>query len=113
MSKRVRNSKEKRVLYGLNVFGVTRIFCNQRTVISKKDSKKYTFEEYTTSVSRKDENGKYTNLYIPIYFEKGLDKPENNSLIILYESNLFVSGNKGYERIALYVKQWDYYDDEE
>ena len=112
MSKRARNSKEKGVLYGLNVFGVTRIFCNQRTVISKRDSKKYTFEEYTTSVSRKDENGKYTNIYIPVYFEKGLDKPENNSLIRLQESNLFVSGNKGYERIALYVKQWDYYDEE-
>lgn len=110
MSKRVR--KEKKTLYGMYVVGVTRIFCNERTVRSKKDGKKYTFEDYTTTVSRKDENGKYTNIYIPVYFEKGLDKPENNSLIRLQESNLFVSGNKGYERIALYVKQWDYYDEE-
>ena len=110
MSKRVR--KEKRVLYGMYVVGVIRVFCNERTVRSKKDGKEYTFEEYTTTISRKEENGKYTNLYVPVFFEKGLDKPENNSLIMLQESNLFVSGNKGYERIALYVKQWDYHDEE-
>jgi len=110
MSKRVR--KEKRVLYGMYVVGVIRVFCNERTVRSKKDGKEYTFEEYTTTISRKEENGKYTNLYVPVFFEKGLDKPENNSLIMVQESNLFVSGNKGYERIALYVKQWDYHDEE-
>ena len=110
MSIRVRSAK--RVLYGMYVVGVIRVFCNERTVRSKKDGKEYTFEEYTTTISRKEENGKYTNLYVPVFFERGLDKPENNSLIMLQESNLFVSGNKGYERIALYVKQWDYHDEE-
>ena len=110
MSKRPRNSKESKVRYGLNVNGITRVFCKERTVKSKKDGKEYTFEEYTTTISRKDENGNYTNLYIPVFFAKGLDKPENNSVIILQESNLFVSGNAGYERISLYVKQWDYVD---
>ena len=110
MSKRARNSKENKFMYGMYVVGVTRVFCNERTVKSKKDGKKYTFEEYFTSVSRKEENGKYTNIYIPVFFEKGLDKPENNSVIELQESNLFVSGNAGYERISLYVKQWDYVD---
>ena len=112
MSKRARNSKGSKVKYGLYVVGVTRVFCNEREVKSKKDGKVYSFEDYTTSISRKEENGKYTNLYIPVFFAKDLDKPENNSVIKLQESNLFVSGNSGYERIALYVKQWDYEDEE-
>lgn len=107
MSKRARNSK---VRYGMNVTGVTRMFCRERTVKSKKDGKEYNFEEYTTTISRKEEDGNYTNLYIPVFFAKDLDKPENNSVIILHDSNLFVSGNAGYERISLYVKQWDYAD---
>ena len=106
MSKRARNSK---VRYGMYVSGITRMFCREKTVKSRKGGE-YTFEEYTTTISRKDENGEYTNLYIPVFFAKGLDKPENNSVIILQESNLFVSGNAGYERISLYVKQWDYAD---
>ena len=106
MSKRARNSK---VRYGMNVSGITRMFCREKTVKSRKGGE-YTFEEYTTTISRKDENGEYTNLYIPVFFAKGLDKPENNSVIILQDSNLFVSGNAGYERISLYVKQWDYAD---
>ena len=105
MSKRARNSK---VRYGMNVVGVTRMFCREKTVKSKKDGKKYTFEEYSTSISRREEDCNYTNLYIPVFFAKGLDKPENNSVVELQDSNLFVSGNEGYERISLYVKQWDY-----
>ena len=108
MSKRPRNSKKSKVRYGMSVNGITRIFCRERTVKSKKDGKKYSFEEYSTTISRKEEDGNYTNLYIPVFFAKDLDKPENNSVIILQESNLFVSGNEGYERISLYVKQWDY-----
>ena len=107
MSKRARNSK---VRYGMNVNGITRVFCKEKTVKSKKDGKKYTFEEYSTSISRREEDGNYTNLYIPVFFAKGLDKPENNSVVRLEDSNLFVSGNAGYERISLYVKQWDYVD---
>ena len=107
MSKRARNSK---VRYGMNVNGITRVFCREKTVKSKKDGKKYTFEEYSTSISRREEDGNYTNLYIPVFFAKGLDKPENNSVVELQDSNLFVSGNAGYERISLYVKQWDYED---
>ena len=107
MSKRARNSK---VRYGMSVNGITRVFCKEKTVKSKKDGKKYTFEEYTTTISRKDEDGNYTNLYIPVFFAKGLDKPENNSVVELQDSNLFVSGNAGYERISLYVKEWDYVD---
>lgn len=109
MSKRARNSKENKVNYGMNVIGVTRMFCREKTVKSRKGGE-YTFEEYTTTISRKEEDGTYTNLYIPVFFAKGLDKPENNAVVELKDSNLFVSGNAGYERISLYVKQWDYAD---
>ncbi len=106
MSKRARKSK---VRYGMNVVGVTRMFCREKTIKSKKGGE-YTIEEYTTTISRKEEDGNYTNLYIPVFFEKGLDKPENNSVVELQDSNLFVSGNSGYERISLYVKEWEYVD---
>ena len=109
MSKRARNSKGTRGRYGMYVIGETRIFCREKTVKSRKGGE-YTFEEYTTTISRLNEDGKYTNLYIPVFFAKGLDKPENNSVVELQDSNLFVSGNAGYERISLYVKQWDYAD---
>ena len=106
MSKRARKSK---VRYGMNVVGVTRMFCREKTVKSRKGGE-YTFEEYTTTISRLNEDGKYTNLYIPVFFAKGLYKPENNTVVELKDSNLFVSGNAGYERISLYVKEWEYAD---
>ena len=89
MSKRARNSKRSRVLYGMYVVGVTRVFCNEKPSNQKRMARNILLKNTPPLSSRKDENGKYTNLYIPVFFEKDLDKPENNSLIRLQEDLLF------------------------
>lgn len=40
------------------------------------EGKNGTFYRYTTSVSKKTQDGKYVNAYIPIYFSKKADAPD-------------------------------------
>ncbi len=93
--------------YGLSVVGVTRMWVNERTVKSRKTNKDVSWTEYTTSIGRKEEDGSYTNIYIPIFFAKELEKPDNDCLIGISEGNLFVTGNKDYEKLSLYVREYE------
>ncbi len=106
---RATKTEEKpKMNYGLFVIGNTRIFSREKTVQSKKTGDEVTFEEFTITISRKLEDGTYTNLYLPVFFAKDAERPENNTIIKVIESRLFVSGNGKYEKISLYIEQWDY-----
>lgn len=108
---RKRSTGKKGYVYGLFTIGITRIFARDKVIHAGKEDE-FTITEYTVSISKKDENGKYKNLYIPVFFGKNDERPENNTLIRVIEGRLFVSGNKGYERIGLFVKTWDYIEEE-
>ena len=103
---RKRNTEDKKNNYGLTVSGKIRVFSRVREV------KKYQFTDYTITISKKNaETGEYTNLYLPVFFGRDAEKPENNSVIDITSSRLFVSGNAGYEKIGLFVETWDYAED--
>ncbi len=108
---RGQNTKPKKYEYGLQVVGVTRMWVNEVSVKSKKNGQKYRWLKYVTSVGRKEEDGTYTNIYIPIFFAKDIDPPEDDCLIAITSANIFITGNEGYEELSLYVKDYSIVDE--
>ena len=107
VSKKKQPVKEtKTIPYGLKVFGITRIFANE-VEIKKGKNKGDTFLSYSCSISKKDENGEYKNLYMPIYFSKDLEAPEETILADITEAFFMISGKEGYEKISLYIKDYE------
>lgn len=104
--------KESARPYGLSVFGVIRVFANE-VEIKKGKSKGDTFLSYSVSISRKDEDGEYKNLYMPVYFAKDLEAPEESGMIDITSAFFMISGKEGYEKISLYVKDYEEMDSEE
>lgn len=92
--------------YGLLIVGKMRIFSKERTVKSKGE--KYNFVDYSITISRKKEDDTWYNHYIPCFFPKDMDRPENNSIIAIQDSTLFITGNEGYEKLSLFIRKWDY-----
>lgn len=105
-----KGKEENKIKYGLELGGFIRVFSKTKNITSKK-GKSFEITEYWYNVSKKDENDKWVNKSMRVFFPKDMDRPENNSLIFVEEANLFLSGNEGYERISLYVKEWDYVND--
>ena len=103
--------KENARPYGLSIFGLVRVFANE-VEIKKGKNKGDTFLSYSISISKKDEDGEYKNLYMPVYFSKDLDAPEESGIIDITSSFFMVSGKEGYEKISLYVKEYESVDDD-
>lgn len=107
MAKRRRDKKkENKVEYGLIIQGVIRVFCKDKTIKSKGNT--FEITEHWFNTSKKDEDDEWINKSMRIFFPKDVDKPENNELIEIEGGRLFLTGNSGYERISLYVEDWDY-----
>ena len=98
--------KKENSTYGLKVFGVYRVFVNEFE-IKKGKNKGGTFLKHTISISRKDENGDYFNLYMPVLFSKEIVPPQETSVIDITEAYFMVMGNEGYETIGLYIKDFE------
>ena len=106
--KRGSKKEENTFQYGINTLGVTRVFTKEKTIKGKDGD--FTIIDVWTNISKKDENGNYKNISINLYFPRDADRPENNSLIGLENSRLFLAGGEGYERISIFVEEWDYID---
>ena len=107
VSKKKQPVKEtKTTPYGLKVFGITRIFANAVN-ITKGKNKGASFLSYSCSISKKTEDGDYINLYMPVYFSKDLVVPEETILADITEAFFMISGKEGYEKISLYVKDYE------
>lgn len=108
---RQRAQKKGKTNYGLIVVGITRVWVNEREVTSKGNT--YKFTDWVTSLGRKNEDGGYDNVYVPMFFPAGTkdeDKPEHNSIIRIINGRLFVTGRGKYARLSLYIEEWDYED---
>lgn len=98
--------------YGLSVFGLTRIFVNE-VDIKKGKNKGGSFLSCSLSISRKNEEGEYTNLYMPVYFSKEIECPQETAVIDITSAFFMVSGKEGYEKISLYVKDYEEVDEDD
>jgi hypothetical protein len=66
--------------YGLSVLGKIRVFRKDKE-IQGKGKKSFTVHDVWFNVSEQDENGNYFNKSMNLIFKRGLDIPENNTVI--------------------------------
>lgn len=96
--------------YGLNFTGVVRIFRKDKTVAAAGSKKTYDIHDFWINISEKNEDGTYFNKSMPVIFKRGLELPENNSLIMIAGFPMItgnVKGDRDYRRVALYVQEWE------
>lgn len=72
-------SKEQ---YGLNILGKIRVFRKDKT-IQGNGKKTFAITDVWFNVSEQEEDGSYFNKSTNLLFKKGLDYPENNTVIQL------------------------------
>ena len=96
--------------YGLNFTGVVRIFRKDKEVQAAGSKKKYDISDFWINISEKNEDGSYFNNSMPVILKRGLEKPENNTLVMIAGFPMItgnVKGDNDYRRIALYVQEWE------
>jgi hypothetical protein len=97
--------------YGLQVVGKIRVFRKDKD-ITGKNKKTFTVHDVWYNVSEKEEDGTYFNKSMNMIFKRGLDIPENNKVIEIFEAFPMITGNGEYRKIALYVGGWEYVEEE-
>lgn len=94
-------SKEQ---YGLNILGKIRVFRKDKT-IQGNGKKTFAITDVWFNVSEQEEDGSYFNKSTNLLFKKGLDYPENNTVIQLTGLPV-ITGTGEYRRIAYMVTDW-------
>ena len=95
--------------YGMKFYGTVRVFRKDKEVQAAGSKKKYDISDLWVNVSEKNEDGSYFNKSMPLIIKRGLDLPENNTVIDFYGFPMIsgnVKGDKDYRRIVLYVEDW-------
>ena len=97
--------------YGLNILGAVRVFRKDKE-ITGHDKEPFIFENFYETVtdvwfnvSEKEDDGSYFNKSMNLLFKKGLDYPENNTVIQLTGFPV-ITGTGDYRRIAFMVTDW-------
>ena len=90
--------------YGLNILGTIRVFRKDKE-IQGKGKKTFNVTDVWFNVSEKEEDGSYFNKSMNLLFKKGLDYPENNTVIQLTGFPV-ITGTGDYRRIAFMVTDW-------
>ena len=90
--------------YGLNILGTIRVFRKDKE-IQGKGKKTFNVTDVWFNVSEKEEDGSYFNKSMNLLFKKGLDYPENNTVIQLTGFPV-ITGTGEYRRIAFMVTDW-------
>lgn len=98
--------------YGLHVMGVIRVFSKTKEVKGPKN-KKYTITDHWFNVSEKEEDGSWFNRSMKMIFSRYSEKPGNNEIILVKDAGFLITGSGKYRRIALFVRDWEYPDEEE
>lgn len=95
-----------KVKYGLNVEGKIRVFRKDKE-IEGNNKKKFTITDVWFNVSEKEEDDSWFNKSMNMIFAKDIEKPENNTVIIVKDAFFIITGNGKYRKIALFVKEWE------
>ena len=96
--------QNKKSQYGLNILGAIRVFRKDKE-IQGKGKKTFNVTDVWFNVSEKEEDGSYFNKSMNLLFKKGLDYPENNTVIQLTGFPV-ITGTGDYRRIAFMVTDW-------
>ena len=91
--------------YGLTVMGNIRVFRKDKQ-IKGKNKKTYDITDVWFNVSEKNEDGSFFNKSINLIFKKGLEKPENNSIISINSAAFMITGDGDYRKVSLYVEDY-------
>jgi len=97
--------------YGLHVMGKIRVFSKTKEIQGAKN-KKYTITDHWFNVSEKQEDGTWFNRSMKMIFDRNSDKPGNNEIIVIKDAGFIISGSDQWRRIALFVRDWEYPDEE-
>jgi hypothetical protein len=92
--------------YGLSVLGKIRVFRKDKE-IQGKGKKSFTVHDVWFNVSEQDESGNYFNKSMNLIFKRGLELPENNTVIQIISAFPVITGQGEYRRIALLVEAWE------
>lgn len=90
--------------YGLNILGAIRVFRKDKE-IQGKGKKTFNVTDVWFNVSEKEDDGTYFNKSMNLLFKKGLEYPENNTVIQLTGFPV-ITGTGDYRRIAIMVTDW-------
>ena len=96
--------QNKNSQYGLNILGAIRVFRKDKE-IQGKGKKTFNVTDVWFNVSEKEEDGSYFNKSMNLLFKKGLEYPENNTVIQLTGFPV-ITGTGDYRRIAFMVTDW-------
>jgi hypothetical protein len=91
--------------YGLTINGNIRVFRKDK-VITGKNKKSYDIHDVWYNVSEKEDNGNFFNRSMNLIFKRGLELPENNTVINILSAFPMITGNGEYRKIAFYVEAW-------
>ena len=97
-------TEQNKSQYGLNILGAIRVFRKDKE-IQGKGKKTFNVTDVWFNVSEKEEDGSYFNKSMNLLFKKGLDYPENNTVIQLTGFPV-ITGTGDYRRIAFMVTDW-------
>ena len=96
--------QNKKSQYGLNILGAIRVFRKDKE-ITGNGKKTFTVTDVWFNVSEKEDDGTYFNKSMNLLFKKGLEYPENNTVIKLTGFPV-ITGTGDYRRIAFMVTDW-------
>lgn len=94
----------KKILRGLDLKGTVRVFTKSKEVVLKS-KKKVNITDVWTNMSYKVADDEYLQAPLKLTFGRDARIPKHNTDIEV-EGFLTVSGNPGYERLAMFVQSW-------
>lgn len=94
--------------YGLTLSGVVRVFRKDKEIEDKKKKVKFTVRDVWFNVSEREEDGTWFNRSVNLIFPRGIEPPQNNSVIEIIEATPLITGSGDYRKIAFFVKGWHY-----
>lgn len=97
--------------YGLQLMGKIRVFRKDKE-ITGKGKKTFTVTDVWFNTSEKEEDGSYFNKSTNLIFKRDLDKPDNNTVILISNAFPAITGTGDYRRVAYMVTDWAYEEDE-
>ena len=110
MPTKQKSAVKKTVKYGNDFSGTLRIFSKEKSVVLK-DKKKATITDFWFNFSREVGEKQWDNASLKVLFDKELETPESNT-VITFKGFITMTGTGDYTRVAAFIKEWDYSDEE-